>query len=128
MTTGPNQVTSYVAGQAFTVAHQYHAVMHDVAGSTATQRHMKLATIGAYAVGILQEDFDVEGTSLLVVTQGSTTAIAGAAVAIGNRVKVNASSRLIPVTTALDEYVGVAGSAASADGERFELIVNQGRY
>ena len=122
------QIETFIAGQDFTEAHQYHAVNIDSAGTSDQAIQVELANAGELAVGVLQENYELTGYPVDVCISGATLAVAGNAVTVNTFVKVDANSRFIPVTSNNDIYAGFALTAASANGEVFLLMLRQGFY
>lgn len=122
------QIETFVAGQNFTEAHQYHAVNIDAAGTSDQAIQVELAGAGELAIGVLQENYENAGYPVDVAVNGATLAVAGAAVTVNTFVKVDSNSRFIPVTSNNDIYAGFALTAAGADGQVFLLMLRQGFY
>lgn len=66
---------------------------------------------------------DIGRRVIRVRTQGVTTAIAGGAITIGATCKIGATGRCTATTTDEDVIVGIARTAAAADGDWFELEI-----
>lgn len=75
-----------------------------------------VTTLGAKAVGILQDKPAAAGRPGCVATGGTSKAVAGAAVTAGTEVTVDATSRVI-TTSAVDQHIlGTALESATAAG------------
>jgi hypothetical protein len=87
-------------------------------------------------VGICQEQFDSTDTAaqgkraVNVMVHGISRAVAGGVVARGARVRLKnaAAGKLeaIPGTTTNAQQVGIAMSAAAADGDHFDVLLTPG--
>jgi hypothetical protein len=84
-------------------------------------------------LGILQETVlaaDVTGgvgrRAVSVRTHGTSVAVAAAAITAGAELKVTATGKMTPVTTAGDLIAGRARTAAGADGDWFEMDIYAG--
>lgn len=77
----------------------------------------------AKCIGIADEAAAAAGNTVGVVMHGEVIAIAGAAIARGDRVKVLNGGKLTPGNAADVETVGYAVSLAAADGDEFVLFV-----
>jgi len=75
-------------------------------------------------LGILQNK-PTSGEAARVRTAGKSKAVAGAAITVGDRLEVNASSRVITWATS-GFVVGKALQAAAANGETIEIVVGIG--
>ena len=119
---------SFSAGQDFTTADQYKAVKIDSTDTTDSRLACELAGAGNVAMGILQTT-ELTGYEVKVVTAGATKAMAGAAISdLTKPCKINASGKVISVTTDKDFYLGWPKSVATADGDIIELFVAPGYY
>ena len=75
----------------------------------------------AYVLGVCRTAA-VSGDRVTVDVQGTSIVEAGAAVAVGNTVKVDASGRAIPWATS-GAKVGIALQAATAAGQFIEVLL-----
>jgi len=85
------------------------------------------AGAGDKCVGVLMNKPAAAGRGAEVMTAGVAMLIAGATVAIGDYIKSDAAGKGIKTTTAGDEVVGRAESAANAS-EQFKLRILPFRY
>ena len=76
---------------------------------------------GDRMVGVLQNKPEVAGAASTVMLDGISKAVAGAAIAVNDRLKTNGAGRFIPVTSASDVVAGVAETLASTNGELFTI-------
>lgn len=75
-------------------------------------------------VGILQNKPDAAGKGAAVRAYGRSVMVAGAAISAGDEVTYNSSGRGITANTVGEFSIGTAVTAASADGEHFEVALN----
>ena len=76
---------------------------------------------GAIPMGVLQNKPAAAGREALVRIGGTTKVVAGAAITVGQECTFNASGRAIAVSSAHEWRIGVAMSAAAADGDEIEM-------
>jgi hypothetical protein len=81
-----------------------------------------VASAGADAIGVLQNDPAAAGRAASVAVLGVSKVVAGAAVTAGARVQSDASGRAIAAATG-DVVLGRALTAASAAGEVIEVLL-----
>jgi len=97
-------------------ASQYFLVKVDASGQAA------LGGLGEVCVGVLQDKPSAAGRAAEVGTEGVSKCVASAAIAAGATVSCTAAGKA--KTAATGEFVvGVARSAAAADGEVFQLML-----
>jgi len=82
-----------------------------------------LATATSETLGILQNAPDALGEEAEVGMIGTSRGIAGAAISQFAKVAPDSAGKLVATTTDLDDYVGVALTAADDDGDEFEVFL-----
>jgi hypothetical protein len=98
-----------------------------VAGGSGDDYRGIAAGAGVQILGVQDEASAAAGDPISVVELGDAMAIAGAAIAAGNFVKVTATGQFIPVTGTAGGGENVAGwakSSAAAQGDEFILFVS----
>ena len=100
---------------------------------TGSKEHVTQAsTLGDACIGIIQESvtaaYVTNGRIADVRIAGISRAVAGGAVTIGARVRAAASGKLVALAaaTAKQEVVGIAMTAAAADGDHFDVFLTLG--
>jgi hypothetical protein len=83
---------------------------------------LQLAVAGCAILGIAQKDKPVADAAGDVMLQGISRAIAGEAIAVGDQLAVGSSGKLVKATNGAIP-VGMAYSAATADGSIFEVLL-----
>ena len=83
-----------------------------------------LADATSDVMGILQNAPDALGVEAEVGMIGISIGVAGAAIAYGAKVTADSAGKLVATTADLDDYVGVAVTAAAADGDEFEVFLS----
>ena len=78
-------------------------------------------TQGEAVLGVAEYDAAI-GEQVAVVTSGLVKAIAGAAISLGANVMVDADAMFI-TATATNRIVGIAETAAAADGDEFTMRI-----
>lgn len=93
-----------------------------------------IAGAGDRAIGVVQfhegqdgDDLDA-GEPVTVRLLGISKAIAAAPITRGALLKAAASGKFTPVTAASDKVIGMALSAAGADGDIFDLLLCPSTY
>ncbi len=111
---GPDK--TYTAGGACT---RGYAAIKGATDDAALQ-----ATVaGSRCIGVFAQDA-VQGKPVRVSRRDDQVAIAGAAIALGDYVKVDATGRFITITgTPGEEIIGRAESTATAAGDEFVLFI-----
>lgn len=85
---------------------------------------------GDFALGVLQDTPDAADKTGEVTFFGGTQVVAGAAVDVGEYITTDANGKAIPVdplgSGSQDGFavLGIARSAATADGQRINAIIN----
>lgn len=97
---------------------------YGVIAGTADDQVKAATPAAARCVGVVSETTANAGDATNVVLFGETIAIAGAAIARGDRVKVMDGGKWEPGNAADVETGGVALSAAAADGDEFVMLVS----
>jgi len=119
-------IPGLVAAADYSSTGQFRAVRM----STTAGQVVLVSAIGQDGLGVLQND-PASGQAAEVARPGGITkAMAGAAVAAGDRITVDAVGRFIPLTTANatpSAFWGYAASAAGAAGELFSLFLIEPR-
>lgn len=121
------QLASFVAGETFASTDLGKAVNIDATDSTDQSLAVEFAGAGEVCLGVLKS-FEAAGKTVAVAYAGAVTALAGAAIAENEWVKVGTGSKFIPVASNNDQAFGFALSIASADGEFFLLMINRCFY
>lgn len=120
-------LASFVAGETFASTDLGKAVNIDATDSTDQNLAVEFAGAGELCLGVLKS-YEVAGKTVAVAIEGAVTALAGAAIAENEWVKVGSSGKFIPVASNNDQAAGFALSIASADGEFFLLMINRCFY
>jgi hypothetical protein len=98
-------------------------------GTTLQPAQAALATAATdIIVGVFQENVDADKVTtgkayVNVRMMGISHAIAGGAVAMGDYVTATTGGKMITTTTAANRVVGMAMSAAAADGDIFTVFL-----
>ena len=85
---------------------------------------------GDFALGVLQDTPDAADKYGEVTVFGGTQVVAGAAVDVGEYITTDANGKAIPVDPvgsggdAGNAVLGIARSAATADGQRINAVIN----
>ena len=82
-----------------------------------------LANATSETLGILQNGPDAQGEEAEVGMIGISIAVAGAAITLFDHVAPDSAGKLQTTTTNLDDFVGIAMTAALADGDEFEVFL-----
>ena len=82
-----------------------------------------LATATSETLGILQNAPDAEDEEAEVGMIGISIGVAGAAITQFDHVAPDSAGKLVTTTTNLDDFVGIAMTAALADGDEFEVFL-----
>ncbi len=103
-----------------------------IQGTAADQVKLPAAT-GDRAKGITALKADAAGKAIPIIIGGPAVGTAAAAITAGSFVKVAAASGKLQAvggeaTSTVVEVVGIALTSASADGDRFDLLVAPSRY
>jgi len=117
------------------VAYAFGQVVKQAAASTLQPAQCALATATTDAIiGVAQEDLDAVKTNtgkaiIGVAVEGTVKCIAGTNnIAIGQKMTVDSSSRVIASTTATDKCVGIAMSASTAVGDYVDVLLTPGAF
>ena len=127
MGVGPN----YGLGKGFLVEGTAAIAFGEVVMRGVKEQSCKKATANALALGISQETVDAAkiatGKHILTVwVQGISRAIAGAAVAKGDSLTVDAQGRVIKQTIAGGPVLGIAETAATAANQHVDVQLTPG--
>ncbi len=113
-----------------TAVNKYNAV---IIGTAAEQTCDVTGGANVQCIGIIQETIaaaDVtNGLVASVRIEGVSTCIAASAIAVGDRVRVSATAgrlETVAATTAKQYQVGIAQTAAAANGDWFEVVLTPG--
>ena len=82
-----------------------------------------LANATSETLGILQNGPDAQGEEAEVGMIGISIGVAGDAITQFAHVAPDGDGKLIATTTNLDDFVGIAMTAALADGDEFEVFL-----
>jgi hypothetical protein len=75
----------------------------------------------------VQQNKPTAGQAVSYMINGTSKVVAGAAVSIGDRVGTNGSGRAVAKTANNDWMIGIARTAAAADGEVIEVMLAIGQ-
>jgi hypothetical protein len=102
------------------------------AASALQPAQVALATAASdIIIGVFQEDVDAAKVTtgkatVSVLIEGIAKCVAGAAVTLGDYVTATTGGQLITTVTAADRIVGIALSAAAAQGDIFDVYLTIG--
>ena len=102
-----------------------------IAAPSQSVKHLNAAATAADVVGVVQETVDLakvqtNKAKVNVRFSGITKGIAGAAIAKGARLNINAANQFVTQGTANGVVVGIAMEACSGAGLLFDILLTPG--